>query len=531
MTTPDQDLLRTIFRNSFWSIFSSVSGPVLSFLFGGLTIRYVGIEAAGFSLAVGAVMGIAGRFGTLGIGDAIVPAMAAALGVGDRPRVRRLWGTLLAAALAYSGIAAALLVTCAGAIVAWTRTTVPSEVAIRFIMITAISTISGAIAGCMTVALTAASRQDLVTKISFPLSFLSGVVGCVLVPLFPSLVTVALVGCCTSLISLPVWFYLARSSVPETTRPVFSLVEVPALARYGAWISLTRLLGAMTGGIDELVITGTLGAAAVPPWSICKRLAATIHTFLAQHTEHLIPTLGSIRDRSRQTFDSINSGMHWYVVLIAATGYTFITWAGPAIIAAAAGAKVAILCEIPLFAYGLAGIFWALNIIPVISAMALSDARPAFVIALGVNTAQLLAVVLLARNMGTPAVYIAPVVAIPVLIASLGATGARLFDPGLIWLRVRPVFIPAVLGIIGILAAWATPAGFTIVERMGVGAVLAAAIPPITIAIERLLGVNAQAHGQLFRVIRHAIGLLENALRTIRVCGLRGSADRREVVP
>ena len=78
MTVHEPDLLRTIFRNSFWSTFASVASPVLAFLFGGLTIRYVGIEAAGFSMAIGSILGIASRFGTLGIGDAIVPAMAAA---------------------------------------------------------------------------------------------------------------------------------------------------------------------------------------------------------------------------------------------------------------------------------------------------------------------------------------------------------------------------------------------------------------------------------------------------------------------
>ena len=52
----ESGVLATVFRNSLWSTFAVVAAPILMFLFGGLTLRYVGIEATGFSLAVGAVL-------------------------------------------------------------------------------------------------------------------------------------------------------------------------------------------------------------------------------------------------------------------------------------------------------------------------------------------------------------------------------------------------------------------------------------------------------------------------------------------
>jgi O-antigen/teichoic acid export membrane protein len=515
MTHSNQDLLRTIFRNSFWSTFASVASPILVFLFGGLTIRYVGIEAAGFSMAVGSILGIAGQFGTLGIGDAILPAMAAAIAAGDRLRVRMLIGTLLLATAFSSCITAAAIVTFAGPIIDWTRTSIPSSVANAFIAITAVSTIVGSLTGTMMGILRSACRHDIVTKTVLPLSILSGVTGCILVPLYPSLMTVALISCCGGLITLPIFFTLARRIVPETVRPAFSLAEFPSLARYGFWISLTRILSAMTGGVDDLVITAACGAAALPPWSICKKLLLTVHTFLAQHVEHLIPTLGSIREKSRQTFESINAGMHWYVVVLAAAGYTFAAWSGPAIIAAVAGGKVASLCAIPLLSYSVYGIALSLSIIPVISAMALSDAKPGFVISLLVNTSQLIALVLLTRTMGVPAAYYTPLFAIPFLLATLGTSSSRLLDPWLFWRRIRPVLVPATYGLAGVVSSLMVPATFTLLQRAAVGAVLAPCVLALIIATEHCLGINAEPHRQLARVARHAVGLAGRVFRTL----------------
>jgi O-antigen/teichoic acid export membrane protein len=518
MTHSNQDLLRTIFRNSFWGTFASVASPILAFLFGGLTIRYVGIEAAGFSMAVGSILGIAGQFGTLGIGDAILPAMAAAIAAGDRLRVRRLIGTLLLATAFSSCITAAAIVTFAGPIIDWTRTSIPSSVANAFIAITAVTTIVGSLTGTMMGILRSACRHDLVTKTVLPLSILSGVTGCILVPLFPSLLTVALIGCCGGLITLPIFFTLARRIVPETVRPAFSLAEFPSLARYGFWISLTRILSAMMGGVDDLVITAACGAAALPPWSICKKLCLTVHTFLAQHVEHLIPTLGAVREKSRQTFESINAAMHWYVAVVAAAGYTFMAWAGPAIIAATAGSRVAGLCEIPLSSCCIVGILLALNIIPVISALALSDAKPGFVISLFSNSAQLVALVLLVRTMGVPAAYYAPLFAIPFFVATLGTSSARLLDPGLAWQRIRPVLVPAAYGLAGVAASLLVPTTVTLLQRAAVGALLAPCVLALIIATEYCLGINAEPHRQLIRVLRHAFslaGIFPRALRGI----------------
>ena len=528
MNDSNHDLMRTIFRNSFWSTFASIASPILAFLFGGLTIRYVGIEAAGFSMAVGSILGIAGRFGTLGIGDAVLPAMAAAIGAGDSDRVRRLVGTLFMAAILSSCLTAAAIIMFAEPIVAWTRTTVPTSVAITFIMISAVSTVLGSLSGTMTGILSSACRHDLVTKVLLPLSTLSGITGCILVPLFPSLITVALIGFVTGLLTVFIVFAVARRVVPETVRPTLSLVDLPSLARYGFWISLTRMLSAMTGGIDDLMITAACGSAAVPPWSICKKLWLTVHTFLAQHTEHLIPTLGAVREKSRQTFESISDGMHWYVAVVAAAGYTFMAWAGPAIIAAAAGGKVAALCEIPLSSYSALGIFYALNIIPVIFAMALSDAKPGFVISLFANSAQLLAVVALVRTLGVPAAYYAPLFAIPFLIASLGTTSSRLLDPGLVWRRIRPVLVPLGYGLAGVISSLAIPETSTLVERAIVGAVLSPCVLALILLTERHFAVNARFHEQLLRVARHAIGLVGQTSQVAWATLFPGTVEPRQ---
>ena len=88
--------LRSIIaRNTAWSALAVVATPFLAFLFGGLTLRYLGLEIAGYGLAVGAIYSIAARFGTLGLGQAILPRLAVALTTRDDQRARSLIGILL----------------------------------------------------------------------------------------------------------------------------------------------------------------------------------------------------------------------------------------------------------------------------------------------------------------------------------------------------------------------------------------------------------------------------------------------------
>lgn len=522
----DHDLVRTIVRNSFWSTFASIAGPLIAFVFGGLTIRYVGIEAAGFSTAIGAILAIAGQLGSLGMGEAVVPALAAAIGAGDSERVRRLVGVVLCVGFISSGVIGVTLVACAGTVIAWTRTSLPAETAQAFVTLSAASATIGALLNAMIIILRSASRYDVVTKTTLPFSVMAGIAGCVLVPIFPSLLTVALVGIASALVSLPVLVAVACRVVPETSRPILAWSEWPSLARTGFWISLTRLLAVMTGGFDDLMIAGACGVAALPPWTICKRLWLTMHTFLAQHVEHLIPTLGGVRGRSQEVFERVGAGMHWYVTVVAAGGYTFLAWAGPAIVAMIAGAEVGSLCTLPLFAVSMAGMFWALNIIPVISAMARSDSRPGFVVALGTNFAQLVALVILLRTSGVPTIYLTPLAVIPMLLASLGTSDSRLCDVGLIGRRVVPVSVPLICGLTGILTSWAATATWTGVQRTVAGASLAVVVLVVTMAIEHFLGINTEQRRSMTRAVGHALGFTGTVLRTSRLTQSHGVAER-----
>jgi O-antigen/teichoic acid export membrane protein len=499
-------LMKTVFRNSAWSTFAVIASPVLQFLFGGLTLRYVGVEATGFSLAVGAVLGIAARFGTCGIGEAALPAIAAALGSHDDRRVRGLVGVVLAVFGLSSMATAVALLAFAGPFVQWSKSPVDATEAAKFIAIACVSHVLGQLSLALTTILRAAGRYDLVTAVTTPLALVSGIAACTLVPLFPSLMTVAIIGLVSAAVGLLVGLGVASRAVPAVCRPLLGLASLPSLARYGFWLLLTHAFGALTGGVDDLVITGSCGAAVVPPWAIGKRLWLTAHTFLAQHTEHLIPTLGSLRHTARDAADGVAMAMHWYVMLLAAVGYTLMASWGGLIVGAVAGGDVATMCQPAIFAYSLLGIAYALLIIPVVVSLAAGASRPAFVVALLSNTAQLAAVFGLARSFGAPAVYYAPVAALPVLFLATGTTATSIFDVRAACRRIKPVLVPIALGYGGVVSSMAILASdLTDWQRMAAGVLLAAGVFVATISTERVLAINSDFHNQLVRVVRHAL--------------------------
>jgi hypothetical protein len=504
-TPNSSNLMKTVFRNSAWSTFAVIASPILQFLFGGLTLRYVGVEAAGFSLAVGATLGIASRFGTFGIGEAGLPAIASALGANDERRVRGLIGAVLAVFGLSSAATGLALAACSGPFIAWSKAPVEPTTAAAFITVTCVSHVFSQLNHALTTILRAAGRYDLVTAVTTPLTLVYGIAACVMVPWFPSLTTLSLLGLASAVVCLLVTLAVVLSTIPAIRHPLFAIKELPSLARYGFWLVLTHAFGALTGGVDELVITGTCGAAAVPPWAIGKRLWLTAHTFLAQHTEHLIPTLSSLRQTGGDAVDGMVMAMHWYVMVLAAVGYTLMASCGALIVGAVAGADVASFCKPSILAYSMLGLGYGLVIIPVISAMAEGSSRPAFIVALLSNTAQIAAVITLARTAGAPTVYYAAVAALPGLILSTGTTQTSLFDARTAWRRIRPVIVPIITGVAGIVISTKIPGGFSATQQLAAGALLAGCVLVATIGIEHSLALNLVFHKQLLSVARYAL--------------------------
>jgi O-antigen/teichoic acid export membrane protein len=526
-------LMQTVLRNSVWSTMAVVASPILQFLFGGMTLRYVGVEATGFSLAVAAALGIAARVSTFGIGEAALPAIASALAAGHERRVQRLIGIVLIVFSLSSLATAAAMLACTPLIVHWSKVSVATTTATTFVAISCLTHIVSQVSLALVTILRSAGRYDLVTAITTPLTLLSGVVACILVPLFPSLTTVAMLGLASAVFGLVLGVAAASRAVPAIRRPLLGLSELPALARYGFWLLLTHAFSALTGGVDDLVIAGTCGAAALPPWAVAKRLWLTAHTFLAQHTEHLIPTLGTLSHAGRDAFDRIAMPMHWYVMLLSGVGYTLMAWWGEVIVGVVAGTDVAALCRPAILAYSLLGVGYAMLIIPVIVALAKGASRPAFIVSVLSNCAQIAAVYGLARAAGAPTVYYAPVAALPVLLLATGTTSTRIFDARDAWGRIRPVFIPAALGFLGISVSVTVPGDLVAWKRMAMGGVLAIGVFSATIGVERALSVNAGFHRQLAQVVHYVFGIVIQSFssRYSRLGRRRSSFQREQVTP
>jgi hypothetical protein len=211
--------------------------------------------------------------------------------------------------------------------------------------------------------------------------------------------------------------------------------------------------------------------------------------------------------------------MHWYVVLLAAVGYTLLAWSGEAIVGAVAGSPVAALCQPPIFAYSLLGIGYAVLVIPVIAALAEGASRPAFVVALLSNAAQIAAIYALATSLGAPAVYYAPVAALPVLLLASGTTSTSLFDARSAWSQLRSVALPLGFGNLAVLASLWAPNGLAGGQRIILGGIVAIAVFLTTIGLERFFSINISFHRQLARALQHAVD---------RVAGLFSSLNRKQ---
>ena len=345
---------------------------------------------------------------------------------------------------------------------------------------------------------------------------MTGVVACTLLPLYPSLLTASLISTVAAGTGLAVTAWLAFCVVPVFGRPLSGFSELPGLIRRGSWLTMSNAFASLTTGIDELLIAGWCGPAALPPWAIAKRLWITTHTFLAQHVEHLVPLLGSLRTAEGARVDRIAAAMHWYVVSLAGVVYSLMAWSGEAIVGLVAGHDVAPACRPAVLSFSLFGLGFALAIVPVTLALAKGVSRPAFEVSVILQVALFVPLCCLAIFTGVPWIYYAPVLGVPILPFTAAAAAARLGDchPTQTW--IRPVMVPLATGGVAIGASYFSP-GFSGGKSVLIGGILAASVLIGTLLIERFLGLNAECHVQLGELVNQ--GFRQGGQFTGRVLG------------
>lgn len=495
-------LTSTIARNTAWSALAVVATPVLAFLFGGLTLRYLGLEIAGYGLAVGATYSIAARFGTLGLGQAVLPRLAAALAAGDDHRARSLIGILLLVFTA-SGIAAAAgfyLLT--PVFNSWTDAPVATSTAAIYIGLCGFAHALGQVNLALATVLRAANRYDLVTAATTPLAFATGLTACTLLPFYPSLLTMATISASASLLGVLIVGRLAIRTVPLVLRPLPGFFEIPGLIGYAGWLLGGNLLGVLSNGADELLIAASGGFAAVPVWAIGKRLWTTVHTFLAQHVEHLVPLLGGLGVDERARIERIAHLMHWYVMMAAAGAFTFMAWSGPAIVGLIAGNEIGQASRQAIRSFAVYGFCFALVIVPVTFGLARGRPRLSFHVILLQQLTLFLPLWFLTRSIDGPSIFLAPLYGAACLLPLLPfvISGSYGSQDRVAWLK--PVTVPVGLAATAIAASGLATMANSALTAVSVGCLMAFMVLGSAVMLERAAGINVDCHVRFGSLVR-----------------------------
>lgn len=506
-------LTSTIARNTAWSALAVVATPVLAFLFGGLTLRYLGLEIAGYGLAVGATYSISARFGTLGLGQAVLPRLAAALATGEEHRARSLIGILLLVFTASGIAAAAAFFLLTPVFNSWTNAPVATSTAAIYIGLCGFAHTLGQVNLALATVLRAANRYDLVTAATTPLAFATGLTACTILPFYPSLLTMATISASAALLGVLIVGRLAIRTVPLVLRPLPGIGEIPGLVGYAKWLLGGNLLAVLTNGADELLIAASGGFAAVPVWAIGKRLWITVHTFLAQHVEHLVPLLGGLGLDESARIGRIAHLMHWYVMMAAAGAFTFMAWSGPAIVGLVAGGEIGQTSQPAVRAFGLFGLCFALAIVPVTVGLARGRPRLSFQVTAILQISLFLPLATLAFFWAGSSIYYAPLFGAAALLPLLGwAFGGSFGSQNRVaWLK--PVAVPVGLAATAITASSLATMANSALTAVGVGCFIAVTVLGSAVMLERAAGVNVDCHARIGSLARQCFDRASQRVR------------------
>jgi O-antigen/teichoic acid export membrane protein len=128
---------------------------------------------------------------------------------------------------------------------------------------------------------------------------------------------------CASLISAVLMFSFIARTERITSLRAFDRARVRELVGYGAWVSVTNVIGPLLTSLDQIIIGRLLGAAAVAYYSVPMNLVARSQTMAAALGRTLFPRFARLgAEEARQLAEKS----------VISLGYAFCSICGPAII-------------------------------------------------------------------------------------------------------------------------------------------------------------------------------------------------------
>ena len=324
--------LRRALSNTVWSSVSSLTNAVLSLVVAGMTIRWLGLEEAGFVLFLAAIVGANKSVFSLGLTGGCLRFVSEAHGRKDRAEEHRLMDTILS----FNAISTGILVVGLTFLIPWfidiSQYSANRETALVYGRMILFALLVGSISGTCTAGVQAAQEFRFLALTGTAFRLLSNGAKVALLSVSPSLLTLGLIEIVLSVLSVSIFgrkFYQVYGFVPRM-RPQWTVFQ--RLWQFSRWSYLQSLGNTVLGNFDRILIATFFSAAVLPLYSMAKRGYLIGHDVIDGLASFFFPMLSSVGEAKHEIIVRIEPRVRWMLTAIGIVFYGGMILVGPTLL-------------------------------------------------------------------------------------------------------------------------------------------------------------------------------------------------------
>jgi O-antigen/teichoic acid export membrane protein len=388
-------------RNSLFSGFGTVFTFIISFVFAGLTIRFLGNTRGGYLMTLQAILGLNALVGGFGLGTPAIRQTAILFSKGDLAGARALVGSTTTVNVVSALVFALVTIISFPWVFTWSKLDpVYRTDALWATLFVAGSFLLTQAASSWQSIYQSLQRYDLSSSLATVFGLAAGIAGTIVLTLAPTMAAVALVGFCLAVVRLACDAYFSIRLLGGISRPTWRWAMIRPMLGFGGWTYLSSLGGFLFTNLDRLVVTAFLGSAAMPYYVLPQRLYSQVHTALSGQSRFLFPMFSAFGEAVRVEMERLEDRLRWFIALTSGAAYTGMALIGPLVLSQLVSAEYSRLAALPLILACVQGFFHAQEIVPYFYSWALGAGAPNTMADLVNGTLVILTAVLLVPHFG-----------------------------------------------------------------------------------------------------------------------------------
>lgn len=360
MTATTHHFFHTSIRNSTYTTVGYTLNMLMSVVFAGLTIRFLGLSRAGFLMALQALLGVNGVLGDFGLSVPLSRRLAFFVSRHRFHYARRILGTIMTTGSVSSVLIGVLIVATFPWILhysqleaeyhgdAWWATLLT---AIQFVLLQPSYALRSAYTSCQ--------RYDLFHGTSIIINLASNLVRLGVLLVWPSMAAVALATLLTTTATILFDVLWLRPLLHGVSYPALLWREVRQALGFGAWNWATKVGQFFYGSVDRIILTAYLGAEALPFFALPQRFVSLIHGLLAGQLHYLFPYFSALGRDSTTIIRQVEDRVQWMLALVAVVLYGGVALFGETLLRLMISPEFAAQAMLPLQLACIQGVFMA----------------------------------------------------------------------------------------------------------------------------------------------------------------------------